>query len=283
MTFEAVASAEFTQWPLTAGLNPAGLYSRRVLASPDRIWENVHDWEHLPALHESSFSACRLLGFGQSGWRIALTPQPGRPEAEQILQLETDRRAGRYRVVTVSGPGQGAEIRVQLTPVDDQVTDVEVRYYAPEADPQRLARIAQGFVAAYARLWDEDEVMMRHRESACQIMAAPVPPTRLPLTLGTTEELQAKTPFEVQFSGRPWRVISVNGALVVHAVLCPHWLGPLESEGDSEGTLRCPWHSYRFDAQSGKCLTGQGYHLAEPPNLSVDQSGNVTLISCEKG
>jgi nitrite reductase/ring-hydroxylating ferredoxin subunit len=243
----------------------------------------VHDWEHLPALHETSFSACRLLGLGASGWRVALTAQPGCLNSEQVLQLETDKSVGRYRVITEAGPGQGSEIRVQLSFVTEHVTDVDVRYFAPERDPVRLERIAGGFVAAYARLWDEDELMMRHRESACRIAAVPKTQDQQPLELGKLDDVVSRSPFEVQFGGRPWRVIALNGKPVVHAALCPHWLGPLENAPESDGSLRCPWHFYRFDAQTGVCLSGQPYRLPDPPLLLVDERENVALISREIG
>jgi hypothetical protein len=34
------------------GLTLAATYKREVHAGIERIWENVLDWEHLPALHE---------------------------------------------------------------------------------------------------------------------------------------------------------------------------------------------------------------------------------------
>lgn len=48
-------------------LNLAGTYTRDVAASIARIRENVLDWEHLPALHASSFAACDLVDVDADG------------------------------------------------------------------------------------------------------------------------------------------------------------------------------------------------------------------------
>ena len=36
-------------------LHRVARYDRVIDAPPERVWENVHDWEHLPHLHGSSF------------------------------------------------------------------------------------------------------------------------------------------------------------------------------------------------------------------------------------
>jgi len=45
---------------VTAELAVAAVYTREVRVGIDRIWENVLDWEHLPALHEIYFDAVAL-------------------------------------------------------------------------------------------------------------------------------------------------------------------------------------------------------------------------------
>src|ERR1700730_19154851 len=58
---------------IPSGLTLAGTYTREVRAGIERIWENVLDWEHLPALHEVYFSRVALIDIGSWGWRIELT------------------------------------------------------------------------------------------------------------------------------------------------------------------------------------------------------------------
>jgi hypothetical protein len=60
----------------------AATYTREVRAGIDRIWENVLDWEHLPALHEIYFKHVALsdISFTLSnapGTQAALTGQQG--------------------------------------------------------------------------------------------------------------------------------------------------------------------------------------------------------------
>jgi phenylpropionate dioxygenase-like ring-hydroxylating dioxygenase large terminal subunit len=52
-------------------LDCAGTYRRTVRAGLDRVWENVFDWEHLPALHEQDFYAVELLDSGPWGGESA--------------------------------------------------------------------------------------------------------------------------------------------------------------------------------------------------------------------
>src|SRR5690349_19331530 len=64
------------------GLQLAATYVREVEASIARVWENVFDWEHLPALHAEYFCDVRLLEEHARGWRLAVTRQPaGRTDA----------------------------------------------------------------------------------------------------------------------------------------------------------------------------------------------------------
>ena len=48
-------------------LTRVAVYRRSVAASLERVWENVHDWEHLPWLHGESFHHIDLLDSGRWG------------------------------------------------------------------------------------------------------------------------------------------------------------------------------------------------------------------------
>src|SRR5260370_14094152 len=61
-------------------LHLAATYAREVEAGIARVWENVFDWEHFPALHAEYFCDVRLLEEHVHGWRVAVTRQPGGPE-----------------------------------------------------------------------------------------------------------------------------------------------------------------------------------------------------------
>lgn len=247
-------------------LNLAGTYTRDVRASVARIWENVLDWEHLPALHASSFEGCDLIDARADGWRIRLRTGG----TEQLLRLDCDYEGGRYRVTTEAGPGATSEIRVALTPTGPHATDVVVDYHVPVADPERLAMIGRGFVAAYERLWDEDEAMMRHREAAL----APRPRIATPdrLDLGAAD---AGMVFD--FGSGRFRLVETGGVLAAHSAVCPHWLGPLDDAPVVDGSLTCPWHGYRFDVATGRSADGRALRLAAAPRIAVE---NGRIIAC---
>jgi nitrite reductase/ring-hydroxylating ferredoxin subunit len=245
-------------------LHLAGTYRRHVAASVARIRENVLDWEHLPALHASSFAACELVDEDSDGWRVRLVNAGS--SAPQTLKLFMAPDTSGYRVVTEAGFGAGSEIRVALTPRAAHQTDVVVDYYVPEADPDRLTMIGAAFVAIYERLWDEDEAMMVAREAAL------APRLRAPtrVDLGRVADLDLPLAFDLGI-GR-FRLVRHNGALIAHAATCPHWLGPLVGAIDADGCVTCPWHGYRFDVASGRSADGRGLRLAPAPRISVEDN-----------
>jgi len=53
---------ELTAFNPAPGLALAATYTREVTAGIQRIWENVLDWEHLPALHEIYFNLNPAVG-----------------------------------------------------------------------------------------------------------------------------------------------------------------------------------------------------------------------------
>lgn len=252
-----------------AGPNLAGTYRRRVGASVARIRENVLDWEHLPALHASSFAACELVDSDADGWRISLVNRGS--TAPQVLKLRIAADTSSYRVVTEAGAGASSEIRVTVTSQAPHVTDVTVEYHVPEADPARLAMIGKGFVAIYERLWDEDEAMMQAREVA--LARRERAPARVDLGL----EADLALPLDFECSSGAFRLVRHAGALVAHSRVCPHWMGPLGGEIDAEGCLTCPWHGYRFHTATGMSADGRGLRLAPAPRITTE---NGRVIAC---
>ena len=252
-----------------AALHLAGIYTRRVGASVARIRENVVDWEHLPALHGTSFAACELIDTDADGWRVRIVNQGS--DRPQVLKLFMAADSSSYRVVTEAGPGATSEIRVVLTPQAPHLTDIIVEYHVPEADPARLAMIGEGFVAIYRQLWDEDEAMMQAREAAL------APREKAPTWVDLGPEAALDLPLAFDFgAGRFW-LVRHGGALLAHSATCPHWLGPLEGV-DADGCLTCPWHDFRFDAVTGRSADGRGLRLAPAPRIIVE-AGKVTACA----
>ena len=244
----------------------AGAYRRRVNASLARIWENVFDWEHLAHLHGDSFSECALIEAGSWGWRAALTATTS--SVAQIIEMRADRENNRYVTTTIAGSGSGTEIRVSLARRDVHQVDVAVEFHIPEARLGRLKEIGDAYAAMYARLWDEDETMMLTRERALALRKKP-DSTAAPLDLGDEHMIRADLPLLFEFGGAPFRLVDLDGALVAHSTICPHWLGPLDKAEVIDGTVRCPWHGYRFEVSSGACLGSASSKLALAPAIRI--------------
>jgi nitrite reductase/ring-hydroxylating ferredoxin subunit len=257
-----------------ASLHLAGTYRRHVTASLERIWQNVFDWEHLGHLHASSFARCVLLDSGPWGWRARLGLVGRDPCADTVIELIADRAAGRYVTTTLEGEGTGTEIRVALTERSAHAVDVEVQFHVAEDDPERLARIGAGYAQAYARLWDEDEAMMHAREAALAHTAAEPRTSGGRIDLGASSDVRAALPLAFTLSGRDYRLVEQDGALVAHSTLCPHWLGPLGHSDVVDGAVTCPWHGYRFDIRSRRCLDAPGLKLARAPRIE-EYAGRV--------
>jgi len=267
-----------------------GVYERVVRASLERVWENVLDWEHLPGLHRASFSAIRRIDSGDWGWTAEVrTPGAAR---DVLLQVVLERENLRYVSATIDGPGKGTEIWTSLEPKGEHETAIRVEFLVPDVSPERAATLGAGYRALYARLWDEDEAMMRRRTRLLErARAAPserasagrraqrdgAERTSGRIELGTLEEVRAKLPLVVEAGGRPWRVAEVDGELVAFSAVCPHWLGPLEDAPLEGAQIECPWHRYRFDVRTGRSCDGRGLRLAPAPRVGVGPDGRVRL------
>lgn len=201
-------------------------------------------------------------------------PADSRP---QIIEVRADKPAGRYVSATLEGPGAGSEVRTRLTALASDRTGIAVEFHVPESDPARLAIIGGRYRAIYERLWDEDEAMMVERERAWSARRANRATTPETVLLGSPEAVRAALPRLVEVGGERFRIVEVDGELVVHAATCPHWLGPLDAAEVVDGGIRCPWHGYVFDVRTGESCDGRGLTLATPPRL-VLIDGQLALV-----
>jgi nitrite reductase/ring-hydroxylating ferredoxin subunit len=253
-------------------------YQRRLLASEERVWENVRDWEHLPWLHRESFASIALEERGDWGWRARI----GLHEEGREIRLELVIDSPRYVSRTLEGVGAGSEIWTTVEPVAAGETCVEVEFRVPDVSASLAPKLGAAYVALYTRLWDQDEAMMRRRERELArrtALLAPLPADAPPLDLGPADALRARAPFAVEYAGRPYRVVTADGVLRVHSTLCPHWLGPLEAAPEPDGSVRCPWHGYRFELASGRgCDAASRLRLPPAPRLVIE-NGRARLES----
>ena len=244
--------------------------------SVERVWENVRDWEHLPWLHAGSFSRIELEEEGAWGWRARIGLPGGAREIRLELVIEPDEP--RYVSRTLEGPGAGTEIWTHVAERDGDHSHVSVAFYVPGVDTQALPRVREGFLALYTRLWDEDESMMVRRTAELAAVRGPASPQ--PVSLGRLSALRARLPVVVSFGGARFRVLEVDGALVAHAVVCPHRLGPLEDVPVVGGRVVCPWHGYAFDVSTGRECSGRRMRLAVPPRVEIDPAiDEVRLVA----
>jgi len=244
------------------------VYHRRVRASIERVWENVHDWEHLPWLHAPSFSRIELVDSGPWGWRALIDLEPATGSALE-LELVRDADAERYVARTLAGPGEGTEIWTSLVPHAEDHTDIAVEFHVPDVAATDVAAVGAAYTQLYKRLWDEDEAMMRHRVERLTALHEIDVAEPDDCDLGTLDELRERLPLIVEFGGRRYRVVDHADELVVHACDCPHMLGPLDAAVVEAGRIRCPWHGYEFELHTGESSDGRGLRLGPAPRLRV--------------
>ena len=252
-----------------------GRYERTVDGSLERVWENVHDWEHLPWLHRSSFRSIALLESGDWGWRARLG-LPGQPDDAGVV-IVLRRRPGElaYDVTTLEGAGTGNVVATRLEELGPERVGVEVGFHAPGIGDAAAGPIGDAFAALYERLWDEDQEMIAGRAAA---LACPPPrvPSGAEAELGKRARLD--TPLDFALAGRRFRLVEIDGELFAHDATCPHRLGPLTGAPDPQGRVACPWHGYAFDARSGRSADGRGLRLAPAPRVEI-VDGRVRVVA----
>jgi hypothetical protein len=205
-----------------------GRYVRDLGASLARMFENALDWEHLPHLHASSFGSIRLLQEDAAGWRAETTLPRG--DRSLTLDLRLDRAAGVWVTRTTRDGELLSEIRTLAESTGDRSCRVTVDFYVPGLSPEQRDPAGAYYSRLYAQLYDEDEAMMIARQRALDARAA---------TRGG------------------WRTVRLPDGDHPVPNACPHLALPLDAEPDADGVITCPWHGYRFDVRTGKCVSGQ--------------------------
>jgi nitrite reductase/ring-hydroxylating ferredoxin subunit len=259
----------------------ASTYSREIAASLERVWENVYDWEHLPWLHAEAFNSIELVDSGDWGWR-AHVELAGHSQSQ--IELIADRSAGHYVARTFAGAGTPSEIWTSLDGVAEDRTAIHVEFCVQPMPEEALRNLGNGYVSLYTLLWDQDEGMMRTRQSALDQARPKGSTSSLSQPVGKLDEIRSRLPMTLEFAGRPFRIVELDGDLVAHSTECPHRFGPLDACSIEDGSLACPWHGYRFDVRTGKSADGKSLRLRSAPRVVVDAaSGQVTLVSQAAG
>jgi hypothetical protein len=203
-------------------LAEVGRYTRDLGAALDRLIENALDWEHLPHLHDSSFSEIEVVEHGPEGWRAEARLANGKPV---LLDLRVDGHCWTTR--TYTGDRLRTEIRSSGEMTGPDSCRVQVCFLVADVAPERRAALGERYRVLYERLYDEDERMMV--ASAEAIRRGP-------------ENLHLRR-----------AALLPNGTRVEVPIYCPHRGLPLDAEPDADGVISCPWHGYRVDIRTGRC------------------------------
>ena len=256
-----------------------GTYRRELPVSVERLYENAIDWEHLPYLHGSSFARVECIESGEWGFRARVWAQPYDERRMFVIELKIDRECRRWITSTIEGSGAGSEVWTHAFPVGDRATHIVVDFFAPGVTPDRAQEIFSFYQNLYTRLYDEDVEMMTGRQAQLdeiKIRARTQSPSRR--VLGPLEQVRMRLPMMIEERGRRFRIVEVDGKLVAHATVCPHTLGPLGTATVTDGIIECPWHGFRFDITTGKCVSGHQCTLAPAFQIVVDALNSDVII-----
>lgn len=265
----------------TDRLHYLGNYARRLPSNLQRMMENAYDWEHLPHIHETSFSSIELIEEGKWGWR-AKVELPG-DGGVQLIDLLVDLPRNYWATTVIDGIGQGTEIHTQAKEISSDEIEVDVRFYIPEApDTEETAQFLLQYLSdQYRQLYDEDSGLMTGRQKALEdrqrwIGSKP----REDILIGSVSELDKNKPITVETGDWRYVVRFWQGRWIAHSAICPHLLGPLsEGEIDENGDITCPWHGYRFNALTGENRSEKCKALSPAPEI-VRRDGKLFLKGC---
>ncbi len=74
------------------------------------------------------------------------------------------------------------------------------------------------------------------------------------LRIGKSSDVPEGGAKAFEAAGRKIAVFRSGGALHAMDGVCPHRGGPLGEGTVENGIVACPWHAWRFDVRTGRCL-----------------------------
>lgn len=95
--------------------------------------------------------------------------------------------------------------------------------------------------------------------------------------VATLAEVAAGTVKAVDLAGTMVALCRLEGTVYATAGVCPHRGGPLGEGTLEDGVLVCPWHAFRFDPRTGKCLNNPALAVACHP-VRVEGQDILVLI-----
>lgn len=160
------------------------------------------------------------------------------PRDERIvLELLLDRVIGRWVSRTISGSGAGTEIWTRAWATGERSSRVEVSFHVPGVEAFSAAAI--GLNQYYTSLY-----------------------TRL------YDEDEAMMIDRQRFLDGEFRAAG--------EVRCPHRGGPLSLSAE-DGLLVCPWHGYRYDPETGRCVDDPRLRIPPASGTGPDDGDDITI------
>jgi nitrite reductase/ring-hydroxylating ferredoxin subunit len=261
---------------MSARVPHVGTYRRELPVSIERLYENALDWEHLPYLHQTTFSRIERIDSGDWGFRARVWTHPYQERRAFVIELKLDRGCRRWVTSTLEGAGTGTEIWTHAFSVARRTTLVVVDFFVPGVTDDVAIRLGDYYKHLYARLYDEDVTMMSRRELELDRVHNREPRKSERRNLGNISVVRAGLPLDIELNGSQFRIIDLDGKLIAYSTRCPHMLGPLGEGRIDGGVVECPWHGYRFDVRTGACVSGAPCRLA-PAEVIIDPEGNLLI------
>ena len=256
-------------------------YTRELPISLTRMYENAIDGEHLPWLHRTSFSHLEIIDKGSWGWRAKGNFVPKSFMNSMELELRLDREKNCWITRTTAGLGKGTEIWTHAFELEENKIKIVVDFYIPKL-PNFLKNLyAEKLVQTYAQLYDEDLWMMATRQNELDRLklGESIEPFES-IELGLLVDIEKELPLTFSFNNNPYKLVKLDKKLLAFSATCPHMLGPLQDCDIDQGIVECPWHGYKFDVKSRKCISGAKCKLAPAPRITIDdESGIITALT----
>ena len=93
--------------------------------------------------------------------------------------------------------------------------------------------------------------------------------------VGRAEEFPEGCGRQVAAGGKAVALFRVGGALHALDGVCPHRGGPLGEGAVADGVVTCPWHGWRFEVATGRCLNVPG---KVQPRVAVREEGGDVVV-----
>ena len=121
----------------------------------------------------------------------------------------------------------------------------------------------------YKNLYDEDLALMSGRQTSLDDQVRWKDASAVAtIEVGACAELDKESTHVIDTEKGRFCVRRWQGRWIVHSAVCTHLLGPLDdSVIDENGTLTCPWHGYKFSAETGENIEKKCQSLASPPKI----------------